>query len=86
MSNAEQAPSPASPALTPALPDRGAVTTDGIAGHGAAAPLAHPAQAPLLPPGRPGNWPRPSTSFRPARSEDEKRSLDLEETTLILVV
>jgi pimeloyl-ACP methyl ester carboxylesterase len=40
MSNAEQAGSPASPALTPALPDRGAVTADGIAGHGAAAPLA----------------------------------------------
>src|SRR5262249_3571780 len=40
MSNAEQIRSPASPALTPALPDRGAVTTDGIAGHGAAAPLA----------------------------------------------
>jgi pimeloyl-ACP methyl ester carboxylesterase len=40
MSNAEQTRSPASPALTPALPDRGAVTADGIAGHGAAAPLA----------------------------------------------
>jgi hypothetical protein len=40
MSNDEQAPGPASPALTPALPGRGAVTADGIAGHGAAAPLA----------------------------------------------
>jgi len=39
MSNAEQARSPASPALTPALPDPGAITTDGIAGHGASAPL-----------------------------------------------
>ena len=26
-------------------------------------------------PGRPGSWPRPSTSFRPARSQDEKGSL-----------
>ena len=40
MSNAGQIRSPASPALTPALPDRGAVTTDGIAGSGAAGPLA----------------------------------------------
>lgn len=40
MNNAEQTRSPASPALTQALPDRGAVTTDGVAGHGAAAPLA----------------------------------------------
>src|SRR5262249_29905775 len=39
MSNAEQARSPASPALTPALPDPGAIITDGIAGHGASAPL-----------------------------------------------
>jgi len=38
MSNAEQTRSPASPALTPAPPDQGAVTTDGIAGRGAAAP------------------------------------------------
>jgi DDE superfamily endonuclease len=26
-------------------------------------------------PGAPGNWPRPSTSFKPARSQDEKGSL-----------
>ncbi len=26
-------------------------------------------------PGRPGNWPRPSTSFKPTRSQDEKGSL-----------
>jgi hypothetical protein len=30
-------------------------------------------------PGAPGNWPRPSTSFKPVRSEDEKRSLLLQQ-------
>jgi hypothetical protein len=33
--------------------------------------LAHLAQAPLLAPGAPVSWPRPSTSCRSAKSEDE---------------
>src|SRR5512135_639421 len=31
-------------------------------------------------PGRPANWPRPSMSFKPARSQDEKPSLAIPDT------
>jgi hypothetical protein len=41
------------------------------AGQCPAQELVHPAQAPLLPLAR-GSWPRPSTSFKPARLPEEK--------------
>jgi hypothetical protein len=57
---------------------------DANRGHARLCALGERANAPLraggscgssaAAPGAPGNWPRPSTSFRPAKSQDDKRS------------
>jgi hypothetical protein len=36
--------------------------------------------------GRPDSWPRPSTSFKPARSQDEKGSVNVRDPPLIVIL